>query len=171
MSLEDTNSGAGRKRPPSRMRPMMLGAAMAMALGAGGFYAVWSGLVLPASPEGQDARAAAPPADSVARSERPEAPIFVSLDPLVVSLGSNAGSRHLRFKAELEVLRGREAEVRALTPRIADTLNGYLRAVTVAELEDPASLFLLRAQMLRRIQIITGDDMVRDLLVTEFVLS
>jgi flagellar FliL protein len=58
-----------------------------------------------------------------------------------------------------------------LLPRILDVLNGYLRAVELAELEDPDALVRLRAQMLRRIQIVTGQGMVRDLLVTEFVLN
>ena len=50
-------------------------------------------------------------------------------------------------------------------------LNSYLRAVSINELEDPSSLIRLRAQMLRRIQIVTGEGQVRDLLVTEFVLN
>jgi flagellar protein FliL len=56
-------------------------------------------------------------------------------------------------------------------PRIVDVLNGYLRAVEVREFEDPAALVRLRAQMLRRVQIVTGEGRVRDLLVTEFVLN
>jgi flagellar FliL protein len=62
-------------------------------------------------------------------------------------------------------------EVAMLKPRILDVLNGYLRAVDPAELEDPAALVRLRAQMLRRIQIVTGEGRVRDLLVTEFVMN
>lgn len=50
-------------------------------------------------------------------------------------------------------------------------LNGYLRAIAVSEIEDPAGLVRLRAQLLRRIQIVTGEGRVRDLLVTEFVLN
>lgn len=64
-----------------------------------------------------------------------------------------------------------QAEVRRVMPRILDTLNGYLRAVSVAELEDPGALLLLRAQMLRRIQIVVGEAAVSDLLIVEFVLS
>ena len=58
-----------------------------------------------------------------------------------------------------------------LVPRILDVLNGYLRAVEVAELGDANALVRLRSQMLRRIQIVTGEGRVRDLLVTEFVLN
>ena len=58
-----------------------------------------------------------------------------------------------------------------LLPRILDVLNGYLRAIAVSEIESPAGLVRLRAQLLRRIQIVTGEGRVRDLLVTEFVLN
>ena len=50
-------------------------------------------------------------------------------------------------------------------------LNGYLRAVDVEDIEDPSSLVRLRAQMLRRIQIVVGQDAVSDLLIIEFVLN
>jgi flagellar FliL protein len=56
-------------------------------------------------------------------------------------------------------------------PRILDVLNSYLRAIDVASIEDPQAMARLRAQMLRRIQIVTGEGRVRDLLVTEFVLN
>ena len=58
-----------------------------------------------------------------------------------------------------------------LRPRILDVLNGYLRAVEVAELEDPSALVRLRAQMLRRIQVVAGEGRVNDLLISEFVLN
>ncbi len=96
---------------------------------------------------------------------------FVPVTPMVVSLGSNASSRHLRFTAELEVAKAYQPDVILLMPRILDVLNGYLRAVDAAQLEDPTALIRLRAQMLRRVQIVTGEGRVRDLLVTEFVLN
>jgi flagellar FliL protein len=63
------------------------------------------------------------------------------------------------------------ATVAALMPRVLDVLNTYLRAVQARDIEDPAALARLRAQMLRRIQVVTGDGQVRDLLITEFVLN
>ena len=58
-----------------------------------------------------------------------------------------------------------------LMPRVLDVLNTYLRAVEVRDLEEPAALARLRAQMLRRIQVVTGEGRVRDLLIAEFVLN
>jgi flagellar FliL protein len=87
------------------------------------------------------------------------------------SLGKFASSRHLRFQAYLEVESAKADEVKHLSPRILDVLNTYLRAIAERELEDPASMNRLRAQMLRRVQVVVGEENVRDLLITEFVLN
>lgn len=142
--------------------PLILGLVLFLALGGGGFYAVYSGLIL------------APPAEGQHQTEHAEdlPPIaFVALDPVTISLGDIAEGRHLRLGAQLEVNSGFEADVELLRPRILDVLNGYLRAVEMEELTDPHALVRLRAQMLRRIQIVTGEGRVRDLLVTEFVIN
>jgi flagellar protein FliL len=56
-------------------------------------------------------------------------------------------------------------------PRITDALNTYLRALEARDLQQPAATVWLRAQMLRRIQLVTGEGRVRDLLITEFVFN
>ncbi len=150
-------------------KPLLIGLLLALILGGGGFYATWSGLILGASEDparaegqGEDNGAAADPLPDIA---------FVPVDPVVISLGPKASNTHLRMTAQLEVGAARAAEVAMLMPRILDVLNGYLRAVDIAELEDPAALVRIRAQLLRRIQIVVGEGRVRDLLVTEFVLN
>jgi flagellar FliL protein len=90
---------------------------------------------------------------------------------MIISLGDAAGSRHLRFTAQVEVAEASEADVTLLAPRIMDVLNSYLRAIEISAIEDPKAMAKLRAQMLRRIQIVTGEGRVRDLLITEFVLN
>ena len=77
----------------------------------------------------------------------------------------------MRFSAQLEVPPDRVIEVEGIKPRIVDVLNGYLRAVETADLEDPAALVRLRAQMLRRVQIVAGEGRVSDLLIMEFVMN
>ena len=143
-------------------KPLIFGAVAALLLGGGAFYATYSGLLLSGG-EKQDAEAA----DLEALPDI----AFVPIDQMVLSLGAAAEGRYLRFTAQLEVPSVHAGDVTLLKPRILDVLNGYLRAVDPAELEDPAALVRLRAQMLRRIQIVTGEGRVRDLLVTEFVLN
>lgn len=141
--------------------PLILGLVLFLVLGGGGFYAVYAGLILghaPAAAEGEKV------------GDLP-AIAFVPLDPVTITLGSLAANNHLRFAAQLEVNLAYQADVVLLAPRILDVINGYLRAVEVSELGDPNALVRLRSQMLRRIQIVTGEGRVRDLLVTEFVLN
>lgn len=145
---------------------LILGLLAALLLGGGGFYATYSGLI-----GGQDANQNG--AVLAPKNDLPEGPdvAFVQLTPMVISLGSQAENRHLRFSAQLEVPPSFEQEVTHLIPRVLDVLNGYLRAVDSRDIESPASLGRLRAQMLRRVQVVTGKGRVRDLLVTEFVLN
>ncbi len=156
MIKTDTSADA---MPKKSKLPLMLGLVGALTLGGGAFYATFSGMVL-----GPDAHAGA-------RVEALPSMTFVAVDPIMISLGPNASARHLRFAAQLEVAGSQAGDVRLLLPRIVDVLNGYLRAVELTQLEDPAALVRLKAQMLRRIQIVTGEGRVRDLLISEFVLN
>ncbi|XDA98494.1 flagellar basal body-associated FliL family protein [Sulfitobacter sp. LCG007] len=149
-------------KKPSKL-PLIIGIVLALAGGGGGFFAVWSGMILgPSEPETA--------ADSEPVAATP-AVAFVSMEPLVISLPERSSSRLLKFRADLEVPVGREADVELLLPRAVDVLNSYLRALDVGDIEDPASLARLRSQMLRRVQTVTGPGMVNDLLVMEFVLN
>jgi flagellar protein FliL len=148
--------------PPKQSRlPLVLGIVLALALGGGGFYATFSGLILAPETDREAGEKAGPLPDIA----------FVPVDPVVISLGPNARSKHLRMTAQLEVGKAHAAEVTVLLPRILDVLNSYLRAIEIAQIEDPAALVRIRAQLLRRIQMVTGEGRVRDLLITEFVLN
>ena len=146
-------------------KPMLIGVILAALLGGGGFFAVFSGMIL------------APQSDMVSAEKTMKAaeplPIvaFVPVDPLVINLGKGSTNRHLKFRAQLEVEPASIDEVKTMLPRVTDVLNGYLRAIEISELEEPTALIKLRAQMLRRIQIVTGEGRVRDLLIMEFVLN
>lgn len=157
-TAEATLDEAPRKRSK---KPLLIGLVLALILGGGGFYSVFSGLVLgggdhPSAPQGPG------PLTGVA---------FVPLSTIVVSLGPDSGSDHLRFTAQLEVVDTAEADVAKLSPRILDVINSYLRAIDTASIENPQAMARLRSQMLRRIQVVTGEGRVRDLLITEFVLN
>ncbi len=148
-------------------KTLLFGVIAALLLGSGGFYATYSGLVF--APKTDSAAAPAGTGDTGAPAGEPV--VFVALDPLIISLGKYANARHLKFSGSLEVAPAAADEVRNLMPRILDVLNTYLRAISESELQDPASMNRLRAQMLRRVQIVSGSDKVRDLLITEFVLN
>lgn len=166
--------------PPARKSvkmPLIIGLCLACAGGGGGFFAVQAGLIpgMQASAPHEAANdaktAAADPAAPAGEIAAMPDVAYVPVEPLVISLGDGANGAHLRFRAQLEVASAREQEVAALMPRIVDVLNTYLRALETPDLADSAALTRLRAQMLRRVQIVTGGGRVRDLLIMEFVLN
>lgn len=152
--------------------PIFIGLALALLGGGGGFYAVYSGMILGAESSASSvAEPVAEVASGVPQVAVPADITFVPVDPMTISLSPGSSARHLMFRAELEVRSAQEATVRKLMPRVVDVLNSYLRAVEPRDFDDPAALARLRGQMLRRVQIVTGPDAVRDLLVMEFVLN
>jgi flagellar protein FliL len=153
----------GDDAPPKKKSkmPILIGVVLALILGGGGFYATFSGLVLAGHSEPEHA----------AEDEAMPDIAFVPIDPVVVSLGGAAANRHLKFTSQLEVETVHAAEVTLLLPRILDVLNSYLSAVDPQSLEGQAAIVRVRAQLLRRIQMVTGEGRVRDLLITEFVLN
>lgn len=144
---------------------LLIGLILCLLGAGGGFYAVSGGLF-----SGPDDAVQAE--DGPEESYEPTAlPVFVALDPLVISIPGNGGRDHLHFAAQLEVAPNSLDVVEAVKPRIIDALNSYLRAVEVSQLEDPAALIRMRAHMLRRVQVAAGEGRVKDLLIMEFVLS
>lgn len=148
-------------KKPSKM-PLIIGVILAFLGGGGGFYIVYSGTV--SLPESHTV-------EPVTGFDALPKVGFVALDPMVVTLGPASGNRHLRFTSQLEVDEVHQADVEMLKPRVIDVLNSYLRALEARDLEDPSALTRLRAQMLRRIQLVTGEGRVKDLLIMEFVLN
>ncbi len=149
--------------PKKSKKPLIIGVVLALVLGGGGFYATYSGLLF-----GGDSHST--PATEEGASALPDI-AFVPIEPLVITLGTAQDGRNLRFTSQIEVTAAYVADVTLLLPRIVDVMNGYLRAIDPADLDEPAMLLRIRAQLLRRIQMVTGDGRVRDLLVTEFVLN
>lgn len=156
----------GEEAPKKKSKlPLIIGLVLMLLCGGGAFFALYSGLIFAPPPAEEDAahepELVAEPLPQVA---------FVALEPMVISLKSGT-VRHLRFSAQLEVPLVFREEVELVKPRVMDVLNGFLRAVEINDLEDPAALMRLRAQMLRRIQVVLGPDRVNDLLIIEFVMN
>jgi len=172
MPKEDTQED----QPGKKGKGMLVALLAAVLLGAGGFYVTYSGLVtLPGGGAAGDHAAQGIHAPDTAQEKEARAAHlnseFIKLSPLVISLGNSARSSYLRFRATLEVDKDKAEMARVLIPRVLDVLNEYLRAIDPADIENPAMMSSLRAQMLRRVQLVAGRATVKDLLIVEFVLS
>lgn len=155
----------GEESPKKKSKlPLIIGFVLALAGGGGGFFAVYSGMIL-----GGESHAEHDAGEPLMVKDMPDV-AFVPVEPLVISINGEQG-RHLRFRAQLEVRSAHQAEVETLMPRVVDVLNSYLRAVSIEDLKNSSALVRLRAQMLRRVQVVTGGDRVNDLLIMEFVLN
>ena len=162
--MTDAVAEAPQEAKKSSKMPLILGIVAALVGGGGGFYAAFSGLIL--GPESEE--------PAVAASELPGTMpdvAFVPVEPMTVSLSPASQGRHLRFRAQLEVPSQYASDVQTLLPRVVDVMNGYLRALETRDIESAAALTRLRAQLLRRVQIVAGPGRVNDLLIMEFVLN
>ena len=144
--------------------PLLIGLVLAILGAGGGFYAVSSGLLSGSDDHATDA-------ELNATAEALPNVSFVEVDPIMISLIGNQNVKHLRFRAQLEVDAAYQQDVTHVMPRVVDVLNGYLRALDLADLQDPMALIRLRSQMLRRVQMVVGKERVKDLLIMEFVLN
>lgn len=144
--------------------PFFLGLFLALIGGGGGFFATWSGMILAPSVQAPDG-GGAKTVEGLANIA------FVEVEPLTVAIKDAPEKTHLHFRAQLEVPAAHKPDVELLLPRVMDVLNGYLRALQTSDIENPSALARLRAQMLRRVQIVTGQGRVNDLLIMEFVIN
>ena len=166
----DTAAADDKSEKKKRILPLVLGLVLTI-LGAGaGFFMVSSGLV-GGTPDNLDHAQSGEAMPAMYDSDTPTEVRFVYLPPLVVSLGPEVRMRHLQFTAAIETVAGAEDAVAALEPRILDVMNGYLRALAPSDIEAPDGLFVVRAQLTRRLQLVLGEERMRDLLVMEFVLN
>ena len=162
-------------------KPLVLALVLALIGAAGGFYAFTAGLIPIGSHLGGNEAETGDSsghtdihggADTHGEMPAPLGDIaFVEVDPITISLNASQSVQHLRFRAQLEVNADYERDVMVILPRVTDVMNSYLRALELDDLTGPLALTRLRAQMLRRVQVVTGKGRVRDLLVMEFVLN
>lgn len=186
MKITDDDAGDATN-PKKKFKLILVASFAALLLGGGAFYAVTAGLIDGLLPGGAghgdqatiqaDDSHSAYGAHTDARSgqgDRASASgpaTFVMLEPLIISLGPESRSKHLKVTLAIDASPGRGPEIRNVMPRVVDILQGFLRAVDEREFEIPRSMDRLRAQMLRRVQLVTPTGSVQDLLIQEFVLN
>lgn len=165
----DSDAEAEFEAPVKRSRaPLLIGLALSLLLGGGGFFAVYSGAVsLPFGGEAKPEKTA--PRRAAYNPE--DAPAFVPVGEMVIPLGPNARAKFLVIEMEIETRQEDAAAIDALRPRLLDVFNTFLRAVEEADIEAPSATIRLRAQLLRRARAVAAPVEPRDLLITSFILK
>lgn len=162
--MTDAAAEAPVETKKSSKIPIILGLIVLILGAAGGFYASFSGTILGPKTTNKII------ADSSSVHAMPDV-TFVEIEPMIISILPASQGKHLRFRANLEVPSQYADDVQKLMPRVINIMNGYLRALDITDLEKPAILTRLRAQLLRRLQIIVGPEQINDVLILEFVIN
>jgi flagellar FliL protein len=170
-----TPAPPGSETPPTDTAPrkrggrklLLLAIPLLLLAGAGGLVAFRPQLI-PGLSRHPAATAAAPPAPAVAAK-----PVFVDLPEMTVTLPNGGNPKQLRIRIALELMRqpGDAPPADLLTPRVYDALLTYLRTVQGDELEGSLALDRLRGDLYRRLSLVLGDGVLRDVLITGLVLA
>lgn len=160
---EDGAETSAPKKSP--LKAAILYVVPALLLGAGGFYATYSGMI-GGGGGGESHEEAAHKAEPASFDVA-----FLETEPLVIPLSPRAGSRNLLFSATIEVAPQDLPALEAIKPRILDVFNTFLRAVDGSTISEPSAMPRLRAQLLRRLRTVVAPVEPRDLLITNFVLK
>lgn len=99
--------------------------------------------------------------------------VYADLPDLLVNIQTSEGaSAYLKVSLSLELNSEQEkAGIEALTPRIVDQLQGYLREVRVDDLKGSSGVMRLKEELLRRVLVAAAPYRVRDVLLKEMVVQ
>jgi flagellar FliL protein len=100
-------------------------------------------------------------------------PVFIDLPEMALTLPNGGRPRQMRIKLSVELARGASEQqaTEALSPRVYDALLTYLRTVQDGEVDGGLGLDRLRADLYRRLELVIGPGVVRDVLITSLVMA
>jgi len=110
------------------------------------------------------------PVEAVAAVARP---VFIDLPEMALTLPNNGHPRQMRIKLSVELAKGssEKGASDALSPRVYDALLAYLRTLRDGEVDGGLGLDRLRGDLFRRMDLIMGPGVLRDVLITSLVLA
>ena len=157
---DDAAPKAGRRRLPI----IIAAAVVVAAAGLGGAYAFVPGV----SSAVQELVAHKEAAPAV-----PAGPIFAELPEMSLTLTNGGQARQLRIRISVELAPTTppppSSEV--LSPKVYDALLTYLRTLTDAEVENSLAIDRIRGDIYRRLTLLLGPNVVRDVLITGLVIA
>jgi flagellar FliL protein len=171
---EEKAEEEGGGKPAGGRKKLIVFAALGLVLllggGAGGAW--FLGLLGGHEPE-ELAVPSAEEAEKAAAAERRAAVVFVDMPDILVNLHAlGQRARFLKLKVALEVENEAAAEaVKTLMPRVMDSFQAYLRALTVDEVNGPGGLLQLKEELTARVNLALEPTRVDDVLVKEMLVQ
>jgi len=164
--------------PAAGKKKLILIAAVALVLllGGGGGAAWFLGFLGGGETVEEAAEAGAEQAADKAAAERAQRRaqmVFVDMPDVLVNLHAiGQRNRFLKLKVSLEVDGEPAAEqVRSSLPRVLDSFQAYLRALTVDEVSGPGGLHRLKEELTARVNLALEPTRVEDVLIKEMLVQ
>ena len=167
---EDEDGAAPKGGKKKLILAVALGVVLLLAGGGGAawFFGVFGGGdAAEVSAEAAEEKAAAK------RAQRRAEMVFVDMPDVLVNLHSlGQRNRFLKLKVTLEVEGEPLAtQVKALMPRVMDSFQAYLRALTVDEVSGPGGLHRLKEELTARVNLALEPTRVEDVLIKEMLVQ
>lgn len=97
---------------------------------------------------------------------------FFALPDLIVNLSSQQGQRFLKLRVQLEIADEKDLPaIEAVTPRVMDQFQTFLREMRVEDLRGSAGIYRLRQELLYRVNIAAHPVKVNDVLFQEMLIQ
>jgi flagellar FliL protein len=156
---------ATKEKPKKgKLKLIIAGAAVLVAVGAGGWF---SGII-----PGLLHKEHAPEHAASEAGAKPE-PVFVDVPDIVANI--NAGTRraaYIKLRAKFELARKEDQPaVQAAMPRVLDLFQGYLREMRPEELRGTAGTYRLREELIARTNLAAAPARVVDVLFVELLVQ
>ncbi len=161
---QESDEGASKKKKRS---PLLLIAAIPVVLIAAGAAAYFFVPGISEKANGLTAHKEAP-------VELPSpGPVFAELPEMSVTLPNGGQARQLRIRISLELMQTTPQPTPAavLTPKVYDALLIYLRTLTDSEVDNSLAIDRIRGDLFRRLTLVLGPNVVRDVLITSLVVA
>lgn len=128
-------------------------------------------LGLGGGPDAQ-APAAAHAAPATAPAAASARPVFIEMPEIALTLPNGGRPRQLRISIAIEII-GDPILVRPTitNPRVYDSLVLYLRTLRDGELDGALALDRIRGDLYRRLDLLLGPNVIRDVLITSLVTA
>lgn len=111
-------------------------------------------------------------AEEDAKDKGPVNSAFYALPDLIVNLSSETGARYLKLRVQLEIKDAADLPaIEAVTPRVIDQFQTYLREMRVEDLRGSAGIYRLRQELLYRVNLAAHPIEVKDVLFQEMLIQ